>query len=60
MFKYKYICQCCGEDYIVWFDSPLGDQPENPHCSEDCTGNCKELERVEIKNEVKTVPSYES
>lgn len=47
MTKYKYLCQCCGEDYIVWLDSPLGEHPEDPNCSESCIGKCKEIEIIE-------------
>ncbi|MFW5790426.1 MAG: hypothetical protein ACOCZZ_02205 [Bacillota bacterium] len=47
MTKYKYLCQCCGEDYIVWLDSPLGEQPEDPNCNESCIGKCKEIARIE-------------
>ncbi|MGM0419436.1 MAG: hypothetical protein ACQEQG_00405 [Bacillota bacterium] len=52
MIKYKYLCQCCGEDFIITMDSPLeGEEPECPHCSEDCTGDCIELERIEVGEE---------
>ncbi|MFW5790194.1 MAG: hypothetical protein ACOCWE_02960 [Bacillota bacterium] len=47
MAKYKYLCQCCGEDYIVYLDSKDDNPPECPHCGEDCFGKCKELGKVE-------------
>ncbi len=47
MKKIKYLCQCCGEDFIVEEKVEENEEVICPECGEGCYGNCREVEVID-------------
>ncbi len=47
MKRIKFLCQCCGEDFMITEEIEEGEEVICPECSEDCSGDCREIEVVE-------------
>jgi len=45
--KIKYLCQCCGEDFIVEEKVEENEEVICPECGEGCYGNCREVEVID-------------
>jgi len=46
MKKVKYLCQCCGEDFVIVEEVEENEELVCPECGEGCYGDCREIEVI--------------